>query len=324
MDSPETGAVTLIQRFGGSVNLNIHFHQLWMEGVFFKNSDADPAKFGFVPKTTNDEVVDVLSTIRKRVVRLLIKRGYLEKDESLTGTGAEGFENSEALLSGLLSASTQNKIALGERQGQAVRKVGSFGGPNEKPRLGPLCATLGGFSLHANVFIPEDKPEKLEKLCRYVSRPPVAESRLFKQENGEVGYFLKSQWSDGTFAVSFSALEFIEKLVALIPQPRIHLTRFHGVLAPNHAWRKSVVPEPKKKKEDGSKCHHGRMKWAELLKRVFQIDLKKCPDCAGEVKFVSAIMKRDVVVKILDHLKLPSELPRWSPPRAPPNMSFEF
>lgn len=61
-----------------------------------------------------------------------------------------------------------------------------------------------------------------------------------------------------------------------------------------------------------------RARWAELLKRVFQIDLTECPDCGGEVKLIAVIMERKVVRKILDHLGLPSEPPRVTPARGPP------
>lgn len=89
---------------------------------------------------------------------------------------------------------------------------GGFAAAGERPEFtGPLCADLGGFSLHAQVAIEAGKPEKLERLGRYVARPAVAESRPMSMENGDIGYSLKSRWSDGTFAVRFSPLEFIEK-----------------------------------------------------------------------------------------------------------------
>ena len=326
--SGETGAVTLVQRFGNSVNVNVHFHQLWVEGVFAKSSSGVPGH-RWVPKPADQDISQVLETIQKRVLRLLIKRGYLEAADKVAEDTSERLETDEPLFASLMSASTQNRIATGDRSGQRVRKVGSFGVAGERAiKEGSLCAYLGGFSLHANVFIEAGKPKKLERLCRYVSRPPVAEDRLYRLENGDIGYFLKSEWKDGTFAVRFSPHEFIEKIVALIPQPRIHMTRYHGVLAPNHSWRDQIVPGlPPETKSDDKKpglTAKQRMTWAELLKRVFQIDLTTCPDCGGAVKFISAIMKRDVVVKILEHLNLPSEQPKWVPARAPPAMAFDL
>lgn len=326
-----TGTVTIIQRFGGSVNLNIHLHQLWMEGVFVKADPEGTPTYRWVHRPRDQDVTALLTLIRNRVVRLLVKKGYLDKNEMQVSEAENRDENDNPVFAQIQAASTQNKIALGDRSGQRVRRVGSFGNFGEKPELtGELCGSLGGFSIHANVYIEADKRDKLEKLCRYVSRPPVAESRLRKLDNGDVGYFLKTQWNDGTIAVRFSPLEFIEKLVALVPQPRIHLIRYHGVFAPHHSWRAQIVPKrtvgtqgtnyPIKPKKPSRHRHS----FAELLKRVFNIDLTTCPDCGGAVKFISAIMKRDVVVKILNHLGLSTTLPEFTPARAPPNLAFNL
>jgi hypothetical protein len=323
----ETGAVTLIQRFGGSVNLNVHFHSLWMEGVFVDTPDTPRPSYRRLRGLTDSEVMELLSVIRKRVVRCLMQRGLLQNDESPVGE-ADELQEREPLLAAVMAASTQSRVAVGPRAGQRVRRMGSFGEPGEKPRLsGALCAELGGFSLHANVFIEPGRIEKLERLCRYVARPPVAESRLIRCENGDIGYGLKTPWSDGTYAVRFSPMEFIEKLVALIPQPRIHMTRYHGVLAPHHRMRSKIVPGPRPKEEgrEGKPLSTSRrMTWAECLKRVFQIDLSVCPDCGGKVRFIAAVMKREVVVGILEHLGHSTAVPRWAPPQGPPQATLEF
>ena len=53
---------------------------------------------------------------------------------------------------------------------------------------------------------------------------------------------------------------------------------------------------------------------ARLLKRVFDIDLEHCPQCAGDLKIIAAIEEPAVIVKILTHLVLPARVP----PRALP------
>src|SRR5208282_3589793 len=124
-----------------------------------------------------------------------------------------------------------------------VRKLGSFGiGGDPVLQVGTRCMSLGGFSIHANTAVERWAKDRLEKLCRYVARPPIAEMRLSESRDGGIIYRFKKEWSDGTQAVLFTPQEFIEKLVALIPPPRIHLTRFHGVLGPNHRLRRQVVP----------------------------------------------------------------------------------
>jgi hypothetical protein len=194
---------------------------------------------------------------------------------------------------------------------------------------GPRCASFGGFSIHANTAVEPFEKDRLEKLCRYVARPPIAEMRLTESRDGGIIYRFKKQWNDGTQALYFSPLELIEKLVALIPPPRIHLTRFHGVLAPNHRLRPLVVPAPPiasttpNAEDDTSGSRDPRrLSWSELLKRVFQFDITSCPDCGGALKFITAIMERSVAEKILTHLGLPSVAPVFCPPRAPPQDCF--
>ncbi len=77
-------------------------------------------------------------------------------------------------------------------------------------------------------------------------------------------------------------LEFMQRLAALVPRPRLHLIRFHGVLAPNAKLRSLVVPHGSPKDEQapgvaasGIQCkaetaqvRPGRISWARLLKRV--------------------------------------------------------
>ncbi len=91
---------------------------------------------------------------------------------------------------------------------------------------------VAGFSLHAGVAARADERKKLERLCRYISRPAVSEKRLSLTPNGNVRYQLKTPYRDGTTHVIFELLDFIARLAALVPKPRVNLTRFHGVFRP--------------------------------------------------------------------------------------------
>ena len=101
---------------------------------------------------------------------------------------------------------------------------------------------VAGFSLHAGVAARADERKKLERLCRYISRPAVSEKRLSLTPNGHVRYQLKTPYRDGTTCVIFEPLDFIARLAALVPKPRVNLTRFHGVFAPNSKHRAAVTP----------------------------------------------------------------------------------
>ena len=134
---------------------------------------------------------------------------------------------------------------------------------------------------------------------------------------------LKTPWRDGTTHLVMSPLEFMQRLAALVPRPRLHLIRFHGVLAPNAKLRALVVPQRHESPTQATQpadceAHHAhrrpvRLSWAKLLKRVFEIDLEHCPNCGGELKIIAAILEQPVIEKILMHLGLEAR----APPRAP-------
>src|SRR5439155_6826253 len=120
------------------------------------------------------------------------------------------------------------------------KSVGSRSGPKSSPaRTGSksiVCAVI-----HANVAVRADDRQGLERLCRYVLRPPVAQDRLELTADGRVLVILKGEWSDGTTHLLFEPVELLEKLAALTPRPRINLVLYHGVLAPHARWRGRVV-----------------------------------------------------------------------------------
>jgi len=88
-------------------------------------------------------------------------------------------------------------------------------------------------------------------------------------------------YRDGTTHIVMSPLEFMQRLAALVPRPRLHLIRFHGVLAPHARLRAAIVPGAAENTSEHAAEHaHGapaRLSWARLLKRVFAIDVEHCP-----------------------------------------------
>ena len=133
-------------------------------------------------------------------------------------------------------------------------------------------------------------------------------------------------------AVIFDPLTFIEKLCALVPPPRANLVTYHGVLAPNAAWRRLVVPDPwsaglvtaRKRcrtpvSEDAPAAERKRRyTWAQLMRRVFKLDVLECPFCKGRRKLIALITDAPVIRAILDCLGLPSDPPGLAPTRWPP------
>jgi hypothetical protein len=174
---------------------------------------------------------------------------------------------------------------------------------------------VAGFSLHAGIAARADERRKFERLCRYISRPAVSEKRLSLTRGGNVRYQLKTPYQDGTTHVIFELPDFIARLAALVPKPRVNLTRFHGVFAPNSKHRALVTPA---KRGRGNTARiadelptpaerRASMSWAQRLKRVFNIDIETCSECGGAMKVIACIEDPEVIKQILDHLEQKAE-----------------
>jgi len=128
--------------------------------------------------------------------------------------------------------------------------------------------------------------------------------------DGKISYELKTPYKNGTTHVLFEPLDFIARLAALVPKPRFHLTRFHGVFAPNSKHRATVTGDGKEKLPPSiateppkdSEERHGKMSWAMRLKRVFNIDISVCRHCQGLVRIIACIEDRQVINQILAHI----------------------
>jgi hypothetical protein len=183
------------------------------------------------------------------------------------------------------------------------------------------CAAVGNYSLHANTQVPAGARNKLEKLCRYVARPPLSNELLIERPDGRIEYRLKRPWQDGTTAVVFKPLELIERLVPLIPPPRTHQVRYHGVLASASSLRSFVVPRSAPREHPRQRRNYS---WAELMARAFEIDVLVCPCCSGPMRLVATIMDRDVIRTILGSMGLPADSPSLAPAKLSIQSGFEF
>jgi len=315
-----SGAVNVIQRFGGALNLNVHFHALFIEGVYARSQRLAPARFHELSPPTPEEVEGVLARVHSRLKKLFQRRAEDGCDE-------EPLEVGDLLLH-LANASVGGRQAL-DNQGQELE--GLFASdPSETPRKHDDAASLvargEGFTLHAGVDVPADRRGRLEKLCRYIARPPICTRRLTLDARGRILYELRHPYSDGRTHVILTPHDLLARLCALIPYPRTHLLTYHGVLAPASSWRDEVVPSP----TSGVRARHGspkamsldrRLRWAELMKRTFEVDVLRC-ECGAERRVIAFITDHGTARRILAHLGLPSEPPISAPSRAPPVLDF--
>src|SRR5262245_39034629 len=318
----QPGSVTFIQHFGSAINLNIHFHCVFLEGVYLDRADQGRTpRFVTGEPPTDTDIADMVQKISRRVIRTLRQLGYLEAGIDAAGaTGYDPLLDTAPELARTMAASVQQRIAFGERAGQKVRRIGSgFGYEGEPPELkGPRCASVNGFSLHANTAIPAHRRDQLERLLRYTARGALSLERLEQDANGDLIYRFNRPWSDGTTGIKLSPLELLEKLAALVPLPRAHLVRYAGCLAPHSTLRAALIPTPRQQGVDGEQTKTGTPSWhwARLLGRVFDVDMATCPFCRrGSLRIMAAITQESVITRILRHLQLASVPPPIAPAR---------
>lgn len=318
---PGGGAVTFIQRFGDALNLNVHFHTLLLDGVYERYGEPG-MHFRALPPPHDDEVRRVVERVAGRVARLMERRGFgTDADPS----DADLLAVAQPHLAGLAAASVRGLAPGGWRP---ARRGDCIDPEDLSAPATPRCAAAMGFTLHADVAVPARDRRRLERLCRYVARPPVATDRLERLPDGRLLYHLRHRWRDGTTQIVFEPHQLLAHLVPLIPAPRAHQVRYHGVLAPCTGWRDRVVPLGRaparphgpraalhRNEETGPGGSAGnsrsmrRYPWANLLRRVFALDILECPDCGGRMRVLAAIHPPDATRAILECLGLPSRAP---------------
>jgi hypothetical protein len=166
-----TGAVTLIQRFGIALNLNIHFHMLLLDGVYTGGHAAQAKpRFQRVKAPDRAELEQLVYAISERTGRYLERLGLLVRD---LDNSYLALEPDETGLEGVLGSSITYRIAVGPQQGRKA-----------------FCLQSLAAARHER--------QKLERLCRYITRPAIAEPRLSLTPSGNVRYQLKTPYRDGT------------------------------------------------------------------------------------------------------------------------------
>ena len=313
----QSGSVTAIQRFGSALQLNLHFHVLHLDGVYDRGADGSLRFFRVAPRTADVEAL--VERIGVRCERWLAARGFAgEAEDSNPGDG----DDADDALGVMQQASLAQQVATERRPVKKVKRTQVLGG-KERP-LGPNCASYEGYNLHAGVHLDAMDRAGLERLCRYVLRPPLALPRLerFQGVDGRtmVRIEMKRTYSDGTHAIELSALGLAEKLAAIVPPPRANTVIYGGVLAANAALRPDVIPRAptstdaekaarearKLKRRDGpqpSLRAQLALSWADLLQRVFRVDGWECPQCKKAMSLRTVVIGVPACTRILHGLQ---------------------
>jgi len=317
-----SGAVTVEQRFSSSLALNLHFHSILPDGVWARDP-AGQLQFHRVRPTRAD-----LELLVGRIAERC--EGWL--DQQVGGDDEPEPDDAQAVL---LAASAAGRVAAGERAGQSVRR---FGVLPEAARgdedAGGRGVVAQGYSLHAGTWVAEHDRSGLERLARYLLRPPLARGRLEERPDGQLVLHLRKPWRDGTSAFLFTPQELVEKLAALVIRPRVHTTHFHGVFAANAAWREEVVVDPaelarrreadaasradrtlaRRKRRSARRRWSSWCPWSDLLERVFGHRGLNCPSCGRTMRLRAVVVGPPATTRILAGL---ARFARGPPPTTP-------
>jgi len=319
---PRLGAVSFQHRFGSALNQHVHLHACVTDGVFARRVEGNGVTFHAARPLTASDLAAVTQWVRLRLVRWFRRKGFLSREAAAD----------------------------------------------------MLIWQHSGFSVDASVRISladRDVPgyfQSLEHLLRYCARPAFALDRLSvvpgtgnsperirytlpRHKRGSwvgPGRSRRSTRPGAGGVIELTPFEFLDRLAALIPPPRRHRHRYHGVFAPNHPLRQAVtalaIGNIGKQRNanavehdgvsdtagsgccgsagtiDAKPCHHdtSRIAWAKLLSRVGEAFPLACPNCGGDIRLISFITDPEPIRKILTHLGEPLDPPRVSPARGPP------
>ena len=327
------GAVVCVQRFDSALRLDVHFHALLLDGVYTGFGSGESLTFHKAQPLRDTEVVGLVRHIHALIFGKLQRLGHLNEHAQLDPDLATALDP----LGTQHAAAIQGLIPFGARAGHPTAMLEQPPQPSRPAAKKKLCADHLGFSLHAAVRIGADKRARLERLCRYITRPPLAQERLSLTRTSDVVYRFRHPWRNGKTAVVLDPLTFLSRLAAQVPPPRRHSLTYHGVLAPAASKRELIVPGHDQADGEGRCCpgkqtldpplgdssaegaperaRPERYSWATLMRRSFLIDVLACP-CGARRRVLSLVCDPAQIARVLTHLGLPTDPPERAPPRA--------
>lgn len=315
-----TGGVVAVQRTDSALRLNVHMHALELDGVYVhENGDPrSPLEFRELAAPTHDDIVEVAARTAARVERILRAHGRSLDPELGDDTPPE-LALDEPGLAACYAAAAQGVSVSGDRAGKPPLRLIASPDPPARPRAADATdepiAEVRGINIHAAQVVDGRDRRRVERLCKYITRPPVAQERLERRPDGKLELSFKRAWRDGTRALVFEPADLIPRLVASVPPPRWHLLRYFGVLSSHSSRRRLVVPAPPPDPVanrpppargdqlellgDKDDAPAPRKRWAWLLAHVFAADVETCPRCSGPMRWAEVARTRAQITRLL-------------------------
>ena len=191
----------------------------------------------------------------------------------------------------------------------------------------PGTVSAFGMHLHSATSVDGRDRKRLERVCRYLLRPPFAHDAVEALDDGRVRVHFKAPSRRGAAFADMTVDTFLGRLCALVPPPRFHMTRYYGVFASRHHLRARVIPSspqplaptqlpllfetclPEGLREATGTPY--RLSWSNLLARVFAVDVTVCSKCGGRMKVLEVVTDPTAIAALLHGARAP---PRPCPP----------
>ena len=233
------GALVMQHRFGSSLNLNTHLHAVFPDGVFSRLSSGK-IEFHELRQPVPDDLEEIAFNVHQRFMRWLRRHGLLksEADDEFSNESPE-FSALEACAQGSLGLGNLVKKRSKPRNSNQDADESGF----EQRAVNGRVGASHGYSLYAGNAIDAEDKDARERLLRYCLRAPLSLERLSIGPDGNVIYQVKATRHGIETQRMMSPMQFMARLVALIPPPYHPLLRYFGVFGPHSSWRKDVVPD---------------------------------------------------------------------------------
>jgi hypothetical protein len=287
------------------------------------SDDGGPLSFHALPTPTRSETTDIARRIADRVELILKKHGR-SLDREFSDAAPTELQLEHPALAACYDAAALGVAVSGERAGQPALRVVS--GNAELSSTEDLpdepAAEVRGINLYGRQWVHGHDRAQLERLCRYITRPPIAQDRLSHHPDETLFLEFKKAWKDASRGLILTPEDLLVRLCAAVPPPRFHTVRYFGVLSSHSSYRARVVPGGSEDttahrpppasgdqlellgEQDDAAPKATRHRWAWLLAHIFAADLEHCPQRGGPMRWANGAKTEATALRLMAQLGL--------------------
>jgi hypothetical protein len=239
VDQALTGSVAVVQRTDSALRLNVHVHLLALDGVYVEDEQGELG-FYALGAPSSAEVADIARRTAQRLHRAFQKKGrpspWNEQHAVVDSGETDPLSVEQPGLFACYQAAAAGVAVSGEQAGQPLLRLVAGGQAQPQPSSDRAASSVPvavffGVNLYPKQQVDGRDRQQLERLCRYVMRPPLSQERLGWRTDGRLELTLKNVWKDGTRALVLEPHDLLVRLCATVPPPWFNMIRYFGVLS---------------------------------------------------------------------------------------------